>query len=73
MWTIELCKPIIFRQTHGLARPDTATVCSLHILDRGDIFDCSRMIDLIGKFLVMGHGSDFPTWSEVGTNCGGKP
>ena len=23
--------------------------------------------------LVTGHSSDFPTWSELGTNCGGKP
>ena len=52
MWTIELYKPIIFRQTHGLARPDTSPVCSLQILDRGNIFDCSQIIDLIG-FLVM--------------------
>ena len=68
MWTIELYKPIIFRQTHGLARPDTAPVCSLQILDRGNIFDCSQIIDLIGQFLVMAL-----TWSEVRTNCGGKP
>ena len=53
MWTIELYKPIIFRQTHGLARPGTAPVCSLQILDKGNIIDCSRIIDLICKFLLI--------------------
>ena len=30
MWTIELYKPIIFRQTHGLARPDSVQFTDIY-------------------------------------------